>query len=498
MKRISAFVLAILLLSISVGCRKNSKDDFSSGEILNSGIIKVDVTDDNTDDKSTESEDKNTDNNSESTPSEKDNSTNKNNNSNNSDKQNGSSATLSNTTNNNSENKNSSNNSTSNPSSSGTDKTDTEYKKIECRAIESTQWKRNEFVVKENNFYFRLNMPSDWEFLNGEIIRNGIPIGKISTKAPNGSVESFEEIQRGQTNDNEISIKSSIEKFSNNGKNSYQRLYKISRLKITGGYNIYISVDYAQLDNIASSKIYNDITYLGTYRSMPDKENLNSSKKILILADDKFSEKNSKITAFLNDMFSANLKDGYSAEIITKNNAKVSDFANDNDLLTKIESGEYLYVFQGGFIDTASSLGNSESDSPMKKITDACNKSKTGLVIFPTYSETSSVIRNTLEKYTNLYCINLKEEIENLRNSGVSENAPTSLTIKDFINDDGSNTPLSGYVGAHMIYRNIFKALPNNLSENAPLGMSAITEKLKTYPSTAIIPGQDEITKYYI
>lgn len=521
MKRITALFLALIFTIFTVGCRKNPKNDYSSAEPLNSGIIKVDITED--DSSKTNSED---------TSSVDKNTSSKNDDKNNSSKTEGSVSNNQGKPNNSSnqnssgsknENSQASSNESSNNTSSGSDKNtssdscteDTvtnpedntatkpsdsnqndnsleEYSKIECRSIENNNWKKIELVINSNKFYARLSIPTDWEISSdGTIKRNDIPIGKISSKAPDSSVNSFEESQRGQDNDTEISVRQSIEKYTKMGINSYERHYKISRLRLSGGFTLYLWIDYAQLNSSASLKLYNSISYLGTERYMPEKKN--NTDKLLILGNELISPDYSKLGIILNEMFSvyntANSTNHF-AEVISNQGANISTYAQNTELIQKIKDKTYDYVLLCGFYNT----DTSDIEEDFNKIAQACKSSDTGLIIFPAYNESSAVITTLLNKNEALYCIDWKKELEELKDSGIG--GESQLVLEDFYKD-GKTTPLAGYVGAHMIYRNILKTNPNEINFDF-LTTETIKEKLKGYVSTGIIPGREKITKYYI
>ena len=473
MKKIFSLILTLFFIFSTAGCRKNANITDSKPEELGSGIINIQTEDDKSDNNLQSDNSKNESNNKNSSnkDSSDKNSQNEQNGNNSSDKTN-----------------------TDNPDSDKTQKEDAEYKKIKCRSV--NEWKKTELVVKTNKFYISLNIPSDWEISDdGLIVFDGQAIGSVKTKSPESSIESFKDgIDRNVGN---VIIKKTVEKYISNGKNSYQRQFKISQAFDSGLFNLYITLDYSQINDSASEKLYNSISYLGTERKMPKMKN--ASKKIIILGNSFLSNSYSRIGLFLNDMLSSDGQ-GYEAEVMSVGMANVSTFAQNTELISRIENGEFVYVFQCGFYSNETSIGTSLNDGPLKTIIDACEKSNTGLILFPAHNEPSSVINSALDKYSDLYCINWKDEIDSLINSGIGDNAPTNLLRSDFcLNDNYSHsTPLAGYVGANMIYRNIFEKAPFDLTQNAPLAMTEINSKLLSYPKTGIVPGRTKAVKYYI
>jgi len=68
-----------------------------------------------------------------------------------------------------------------------------------------------------------------------------------------------------------------------------------------------------------------------------------------------------------------------------------------------------------------------------------------------------------------------KGELDSLIDSGVNR--------WDLCYDDtyDHSTPLAGYVGAHMIYRTLFRQVPPATTDASPLAFNKIQEKLGSY-----------------
>lgn len=117
---------------------------------------------------------------------------------------------------------------------------------------------------------------------------------------------------------------------------------------------------------------------------------------------------------------------------------------------------------------------------------------------FPTYIEDYDTVCNTIgNTEASMQIARYKENIVNVQKA-INEHFDTAvLSWKNEINaliDSGVNyddfcindvhkhsTPLAGYVGAHMIYRSIFKTTPPSLSDNAPLTNEYVNTKLNNY-----------------
>ena len=459
---ISVFLIILIIFSI-VGCNKDKNNKNTSSDNTISGIIQADDSSENTT-QSENSSNESSNTSSDSQSSDKNTTVNSNNSHNN---------------NNSSKPNNQTNNTTS-------ENTNLSYKDIICQSIPENGWKTVELVSKTDNSCISLNLPKSWEIVDSKILKNNNEIGEIKTKAPQKSNNSYESYS---LNEGTTVFKRSIEEYIDNGKISYKRLFRVSKFTETVGSNIFfIAINYSELDNAAAAKILGSIKYLGTDRNPPQIEN--DSKVFLILGNSFLNS--SKIADFLSDML---ITDGSKYAVEIRLGETVVDFANNQDLITDIEKGTFAYIFQCGF------YYNSEQKDTItnafKTILDACEKSNTSIVQFPAHNEHLTEIKNVLSQYENLYCLNWKEEINSLIESGVSH---SSLTQSDFCENDSykHSTPLAGYVGAHMIYRNIFGSMPPKLSSSAPLDMSTINTKLLTYPTTGIIPGKVTIIKYYI
>ena len=196
----------------------------------------------------------------------------------------------------------------------------------------------------------------------------------------------------------------------------------------------------------------------------------NEAKKILILGNSFIHS--SQIGDFLNDMLEQAGSE-YSAVAISRGYASVSTYSYDRELIAEISAGEYCYVFQCGFY----SPGEQQEFETMKL---ACAHSNTGIVAFPAHNEDPGTI-SSIDKAE---CLNWKEEIDALISAGVPYD---EMCIDDM---HKHSTPLAGYVGAHMIYRNLFHKIPPELSGGAPLTAAEVTEQLGDYIKTSVIGPQ--------
>ena len=135
-----------------------------------------------------------------------------------------------------------------------------EYKNISCRNVGNDEWKTADVSVNGNyQIYVNLSIPSDWEINDDIIKRNGLQIGVISEKLVDTSAATYEKSEKNDSNDTSVLIRSSVEKYEINGTSQFKRFFKVTKFSDKNGTNICIYVDYAELDDAASNKLYNSI-----------------------------------------------------------------------------------------------------------------------------------------------------------------------------------------------------------------------------------------------
>ena len=135
-----------------------------------------------------------------------------------------------------------------------------EYKNISCRNVGNDEWKTADVSVNGNKqLYVNLSIPSDWDIYDYISKRNGLQIGVISDKLVDTSAATYEKSEKNDSNDTSVLIRSSVEKYEINGTSQFKRFFKVTKFSDKNGTNICIYVDYAELDDAASNKLYNSI-----------------------------------------------------------------------------------------------------------------------------------------------------------------------------------------------------------------------------------------------
>ena len=181
-------------------------------------------------------------------------------------------------------------------------------------------------------------------------------------------------------------------------------------------------------------------------------------------------------------------------ELIRQN--ALSAFANDEQLLNKIKNGEYTYVFQSGFDSGNSSFGNMDDNGYFSKIYNACENSKTKLILLPSFDDDMNVVHSILEKFDNTLILNLKAELNSLIETSVG--TEKELTNSDIIDEDNHFTKHAGFIAAHLIYRNITGKIPPIINSNE-LAYTDIQSKFTdNYLTAGILPNESEIVSYVL
>ena len=201
-----------------------------------------------------------------------------------------------------------------------------------------------------------------------------------------------------------------------------------------------------------------------SYRTIEPLSSRNESKTILILGNSFVGT--SQIGDFLKSMLDA-AESEYSVEAVSRGYATVTTYSADVELMNKIIDGEYCYVFQCGFYTAGDPDG-------YRLIREACMLSNTGIAMLPAHNENTTLISMVHSDNK----LDWQGEINDLLASGVSYD---DMCLNDM---HKHSKPLAGYVGAHMIYRNLFDSLPQGLTDDAPLDMEYIEAKLGSYVTT--------------
>ncbi len=343
----------------------------------------------------------------------------------------------------------------------------TYYRDLKCREIPYDLWETVQIENTQSKIKLQLDLPDDWSITKVNkttlnIMRSGKKIGIITSGKLPSYIEDFYTVCNTVGN-TEASMQ--IARYKENKKDVFYRNFIFSTNLNGTTHKINLHIKYTELDDYAADDIMQNFEVTQPSKTILDPSETNGSKQILILGNSFI--RTSEIGSFLNDMLKST-KDEYSAIAVSRGMAHVEDYANDTDICNSIRQGNFSYVFICGFY-------SSEGTDALYTLKNVCNASNTQLVIFPAHNENIVNVQKAIDEHIDTAVLSWKNEINALIDGGVS--------YDDFCIDDAHqhSTPLAGYVGAHMIYRSIFKTTPPALSNYAPLTNEYVNTKLKKY-----------------
>ena len=368
----------------------------------------------------------------------------------------------------------------SNTSTQSEGKDEFSYRDIVCE--KASGYKQVCFSISGSKKLLCINVPKEWSLQkNGSgygIFKNSKQIGTVSTAAD--TIEGATAVFSTKNAYSGVNVNHDILCVDSDTGEKFTRTIRYAYKDDDGKQkSITVTVPYEKLDSEGLLKMMEDTTTaVPTTESKAGILPIKDSRKRILIVGNSFIG-TSSIGSILQKMCGSDL----AVEAISRGNATVTTYTDDEDMMSRIRAGAYSAVFVCGFYDTASS-------SNFKIIVDACKASNTKAVMFPAHNESRYMITVTCEDYPDATLIDWKAEIDGLIEYGVD--------YYDFCINDGPqhSTPLAGYVGAHMIYRAIFGTAPktttfDNLS-------SAQISKLGKYVTSGEITLIEESAIYYI
>lgn len=341
---------------------------------------------------------------------------------------------------------------------------------IPCRAKAEIRWGAVRFYQEKTGLYLRFLLPEDWSLEplsdgSYELWRAGEPIGWVTGEPLEETKRYMETVEVTWQDDRTIFADISV---AWNDRANLKEVYR--DIKIHGeeggeAFALNIHVLYGELDDAAEETIFAGIQKTKEKTDLPIEPIAggNASKKILILGDEAIAS--SRIADFLQDLLAGS---GYTAEMAAMEEAGIKNVSFDTDLCQRLANGEYCYLFLAGLYDDV-------DISTLATTLALCNRSETKVALFPALGENRLAIDAAKKVYEDVRFLDWKAELEELIGRGVAES--------QFQTENTKSTLLAGYVGAHMIYRNLFRETPPAL-QNAPLSMAEITAALNDYPQT--------------
>lgn len=179
-----------------------------------------------------------------------------------------------------------------------------------------------------------------------------------------------------------------------------------------------------------------------------------SAKKSVLILGNSFI-RTSNIGNILQEMCNKNGKT-CTVTAYSRGYANIGTYSSDTSIINSIKAKNYGAVFICGCYSSAGEQANNYGT-----LREACNTAGIPLILFPAHNESLEIINEIRKKYPDDLFLNWREEINTLiskKGIGVS-----SFCIND---EHNHSTPLAGYVGAHMIYRAIFGAVPKKYTSD--------------------------------
>lgn len=335
------------------------------------------------------------------------------------------------------------------------------YRAMTCRASASVTWKTVRIRKIATSTDLRVDIPSDWKLTaKGQntytVSRGGKAIGYITT-AP---LPTAQEMLDTTTLSGDLQKICQVNWYRENGQNTVYRTFRFVNMQDGApAFMMFWNIDYTELDDAAAERLATSLAKnYNTDLVHPSQGN--GSKKIAILGNSFVHHSFSGIGVLLEDMLTQGNKD-YTVEVVCKGGQGLQAFSSDEALLNRIRSGEFCYVFQCGYY-------SAEAARKLSVIQQACDDSDTKLVIFPAHNEQMPHIIEARLGHDRAYYLDWKSEVQSFIDNGANRWL--------FCYDDAHqhSTLLAGYVGAHMIYRSLFKEVPPALTDFVPLPMEHV------------------------
>ncbi len=327
------------------------------------------------------------------------------------------------------------------------------YKDIETRHVEVV--KRIGFTHSVGTVEF--SVAQDWSYElseNGDytVKRDGKKIGYISSSNPPLPTKSYE--KKIQTlGYYPHSANYAVYQYGTGKNATYHHFFSYNLLVENNTYRTVMMIDYAELSAENVSKFYRSFGPKVDTEFKP-LNIMNGKEKILIVGN--MNVTGSKMAQFLRDFIKVS---GRSHTVEIQNYHGETSLKNwqSLDQLKKVKDGEYGAVILTGFTDYADVNGFGSFHS-------ACRDASTAIGIMKTHFDSDRVTKPLLDDFKEFATvIDLEAELEQLVRIGVRGECLYRLGT----NGVNSYEATAGYVGAMMIYSELFKEIPPRLSETS-------------------------------
>lgn len=342
-----------------------------------------------------------------------------------------------------------------------------EYRSLTCREVSAITWKTVRLVHPSSGTDVCLDIPADWTFLKQgedtyEIRRDGGVIGCLTTAVLPSAQERLDSVSM------EGDLHKTYQVFCYREAEQnviYRTLRFVNMQQEAAVCGFYFKILYAELDDAAAETLVASLEKNVNTELLPPDEG-NGSRQLLIAGNSFVSDSSSQIGTFLNAML-AQGDTGYTATVVCKGGQGLQAFSSDEMLLQRIRSGEFCYVFQCGFY-------SNDAAYKLSVIQQACDVSNTKLVIFPAHNEQEPHVTTARLGHDRAYFLDWKSEVQSFIDSGMDREI---FCYNDY---HQHSTAMAGYIGAHMIYRSLFKAVPPELTDPTLLTTAYVRTVLGT------------------
>ncbi len=351
--------------------------------------------------------------------------------------------------------------------------------------VDTESFREEYFSLSNSNFLLKLSLPSDWE-----LKPNGLGGGYAVYYDGNA----VGVIMKGTPGDDGWKTVRSAEEFSETAKvDSYIQRQGMGEQRVFRYKFVYTIQNQGTPETITAMFTYQNVgENIAANLNKVDKKDITKITKFGTLSDIKDGNYiilgnsfvgSSEVATVLQNMFEAN---GVKAKVEgqSRGYATVSTYAYDSALMARIEQGDFDAVFLCGF------YSDSEINA-LDAIITACEKSKTRLVLFPAHNENRFTIDKAAAHSESVTLLDWKGEIDILINSGV---APNEMYVND---QHRHSTVMAGYVGAHMIYRSVYGAVPAKGITTPTLPQSKVDSVLGTYVKKGFVNSRVGVENIY-
>ncbi len=345
---------------------------------------------------------------------------------------------------------------TADNSSSSSAVEDIGYKQIATREI--TDFRTVVFTHPVGSVEFKV--PSDWDILLGEngdysVKRGGRVIGSVSKNSPELPYKTYEK-KMLTINQSHYTYIYAIYQYGTGDEAKFYHYFSFNLKAENNTYRTVMMIDYAEINPDGAQQIVRSMvpSVDSNYKPL---NIMNGSKKILLAGNMNIT--GSKMAQFLRDFLSEANPD-YTVEIQNYHDGDSLKDWESSDQLKKVKDGEYCIVILTSFTDYA------DVDA-FKEFYNACNSHSIAVSVMKTHIDSDRVMKPLTDKYLKaVNFIDMKTELEALITAGVLKSSLYSV----YSNGKHNYEAAAGYVGAMMIYEEIFKQTPPKISSSASAG----------------------------